>query len=57
MKNFLLLPQIVYSILPLKKVMLESIINVLSLLMPQIRRNVLNTAGVLVHPCLCFNCL
>lgn len=31
----------------LKKVMLESIINVLSWLIPQIRRNFLNTAGVL----------
>ena len=50
MKNFLLLPQIVYSILHLKKVMLESIINVLSLLMPQIRRNILNTAGFLGTP-------
>ena len=37
--------------------MLESIINVLSWLIPQIRRNFLNTAGVLVHRCLCFNCL
>lgn len=52
---FYFYPKIVYSSSHLKKVMLESIINVLSWLIPQIQG--LNTAGVLVHLCLCFNCL